>query len=309
MALDKLPDPTVLAVPAFVLFVLAEMLYGWKTGKVKFEGRDTLTSLLMGLGNTSLWLGTLAFSMFYVWDNYRLFDLGTNLWVFAFAFVVDDYKYYWLHRFGHRIRWMWAAHVIHHSSQHYNLSTALRQTWTGRWTPGFLLAIPLVILGIHPEIILFVGGLNLIYQFWIHTEAIDKMPKWFEAIMNTPSHHRVHHGKNPRYLDANYAGVFILWDKIHGSFVPEIESEPVEYGLVQDLGTFNPLRVAFHEWIGIIQDMWSAKGLKNKLMFLVGPPGWTPDGSRKTSEMIKAEWADAHEASYDQNPPMKDPAE
>ncbi|NVJ71211.1 MAG: sterol desaturase family protein [Alphaproteobacteria bacterium] len=292
MPLD-LPKPTEFAVPAFIFFVLLEMVYGWKTGRAKFEGKDSFVSLLMGVGSTvsGAITASIAFVVSYwVWENFAIFDLGHAPWVFALAFVLDDLAYYWIHRVGHRSRWMWAAHVIHHSSQHYNLTTALRQTWTGQFTPAFLFKWPILILGVEPAILFFCVGLNLIYQFWIHTEAIDRMPRWFEAVMNTPSHHRVHHANNPKYLDSNYAGVFIIWDKIFGTYVPEEKEEPCRYGLVRDLGTFNPLRVAFHEWWGIITDMWHAKGVRNKIMFLLAPPGWTPDGSRKTSDMIKAEW-------------------
>ncbi|TNE62045.1 MAG: sterol desaturase family protein [Alphaproteobacteria bacterium] len=292
MLLD-LPKPTELAVPAFVLLCFAEMFYGWKSGRARYEGKDTFTSLVMGLGSTIS--GALTASLFlvasyWVWDNFRLFNLGAAPWVFVLAFVLDDLAYYWIHRFGHRMRWMWAAHVIHHSSQHYNLSTALRQTWTGQFTPGFFFKLPLFIMGIEPAIVVFVAGINLIYQFWIHTEAIGRMPRWFEAVMNTPSHHRVHHATNPKYLDANYAGVFIIWDKLFGTYVPEDDAEPCRYGLVRDLGTFNPLRVAFHEWVGIFRDVWGARTWRDRALFLLAPPGWTPDGSRKTSDMIKAEW-------------------
>jgi len=292
MPLD-LPKPTEYAVPAFVLFVLLEMIYGWRTGRAKFEGKDAFTSLLMGLGSTVSGTATAALlftASYWIWENFRLFDWGAAWWVFAVAFMLDDFAYYWIHRFGHRMRWMWAAHVIHHSSQHYNLTTALRQTWTGQLTPGFLFKCPIFLLGIEPAIVFFCAGLNLIYQFWIHTEAIDRMPRWFEAIFNTPSHHRVHHANNPKYLDANYAGVFIIWDKMFGSFIPEDRQEPCRYGLVRDLGTFNPLRVAFHEWWGIIKDIASARSLRDAALFLLAPPGWTPDGSRKTSDMIRAEW-------------------
>jgi len=294
MPLD-LPKPTDFAVPAFVFLVLVEMIYGWKTGRAKFEGKDAFTSLLMGLGSTVSGAITVSITFvvsYWVWENFRIFDMGSSWPVFVLALVLDDLAYYWIHRFGHRMRWMWAAHVIHHSSQHYNLTTALRQTWTGQLTPAFLIKWPIFILGIEPAIVFFCAGLNLIYQFWFHTEAIDKMPRWFEFIFNTPSHHRVHHANNPKYLDSNYAGIFIVWDRLFGTFVPEDKNEPCRYGLVRDLGTFNPLRVAFHEWWGILVDMWHAKGFRNKLMFLVAPPGWTPDGSRKTSDMIKAEWRD-----------------
>jgi len=292
MPLD-LPEPTKWAVPLFIILVIAEMIYGWKSGRIKYEGKDTFASMLMGLGSTVAGALTLTISVslaYWVYANFRLFDLGSSLAVFILAFILDDLAYYWVHRMGHRMRWMWAAHVIHHSSQHYNLSTALRQTWTGQLTPGVFFRWPLFIIGIDPSIVFFCAGLNLVYQFWIHTEAIDKMPHWFENVMNTPSHHRVHHANNPRYLDANYAGVFIIWDKIFGSFIPETDEEPCNYGLVTDLGTFNPLRIAFHEWFGIIKDIWAAPSWKARALFLLAPPGWTPDGSRMTSDMIRKAW-------------------
>ena len=288
-----LPKPTELAVPAFVLLVLIEIFYGWKKHKATYEAKDTFTSLIMGLGSTVAGALTAAFSIglaYWVWENFRIFDMGTALWVFVLAFILDDLAYYWIHRTGHRMRWMWAAHVIHHSSQHYNLSTALRQTWTGAFTPGILFRMPIFLLGIEPAIVLFSAGINLVYQFWIHTEAIDKMPRWFEYLFNTPSHHRVHHANNPRYLDANYAGVFMVWDRIFGSFIPEEKEEACRYGLVTDLGTFNPLRVATHEWVGIFKDIWNAKSWKDRALFLLAPPGWTPDGSRMTSDMIREAW-------------------
>jgi len=288
-----LPKPTEWAVPLFIILILAELFYGWKKGRIRYEGKDTFTSMFMGLGSTITGAITATFiiiTSYWVWENFRIFDFGYSWPVFVLAFFLDDFAYYWIHRFGHRMRWMWAAHVVHHSSQHYNLSTALRQTWTGQLTPGIFFRWPIFILGIDPAIVFFCAGLNLIYQFWIHTEAIDTCPKWFESIMNTPSHHRVHHANNPRYLDANYAGVFIIWDKIFGTFIPETKQDPCNYGLVTDLDTFNPLRVAFHEWVGITRDINSAKNWRHKFLYIFAPPGWTPDGSRMTSDMIRAAW-------------------
>ena len=290
---DNLPNPTELAVPIFIILILLELFYGWRSGKAKFEHKDTLVSLIMGTGSTISGALTATFAItlaYWVYNNLAVFHLGYAWWVFVLAFILDDLAYYWIHRMGHRMRWMWAAHVIHHSSQHYNLSTALRQTWTGQFTPGILFKLPIFALGIDPTIVFFCAGLNLIYQFWIHTEAIDKLPGWFEYIFNTPSHHRVHHANNAQYLDANYAGVFMVWDRMFGSFIPEDRSEPCRYGLVSDLGTFNPLRVAFHEWVGIFKDILNAKNWKSRFLFLLAPPGWTPDGSRMTSDMIKEQW-------------------
>ncbi|VAW04809.1 Fatty acid hydroxylase family (carotene hydroxylase/sterol desaturase) [hydrothermal vent metagenome] len=285
------PEVTQIAVPFFIAAIVIELL--WiviKRRGGRYETRDALTSLIMGAGNVAagIVLGFIAWGFFMALWRITPLDLGTSVGVVALCFVLDDLRYYWVHRFGHHIRWVWASHVNHHSSQHYNLTTALRQTWTGTFTLMMIVRAPLVLLGFHPAMVLFVGGLNLIYQFWIHTEAIDKMPKWFEAVMNTPSHHRVHHGRNPRYLDANYAGVFIIWDKMFGTFVPELEEDKVDYGLVHNLGTFNPLRVAFHEWLGIFRDVVQpGLSLRQRLMYALAPPGWSHDGSRDTSAAIK----------------------
>jgi sterol desaturase/sphingolipid hydroxylase (fatty acid hydroxylase superfamily) len=288
----KLPNPVDYAVPAFVLLVLAEMVVAWAKDRRRYEPRDTLTSLALGTGSTVA--GVLTGGFVYalaVWlSHYRLFEISYAWYWFVICFVIDDFAYYLFHRAAHRVRWFWASHVIHHSSQHYNLSTALRQTWTGFISIGFLFRLPLFLIGFPPEMVIFVGGLNLIYQFWIHTEVIHLMPRWFEAVMNTPSHHRVHHATNPRYLDRNYAGVFIVWDKWLGSFEPERDDDAPRYGIVKNLGSFNLIWAAFHEWVGIAKDVWAAPGLRAKLGYMVMPPGWSHDGSRDTSEKIKELW-------------------
>jgi sterol desaturase/sphingolipid hydroxylase (fatty acid hydroxylase superfamily) len=288
-----LPDPTKFATPVFILLIVGEMLVVRFARRGRYETLDTATSLLMGFG--SVVAGTLGAVIFAALARtiapWKLADLGYSLPVFIAAFVLNDFRYYWWHRASHRIRWLWADHVQHHSSQHYNLSTALRQPVTGTLTPGLLFFVPLIVVGFPLPVLAFVGGLNLVYQFWIHTEAIDRFPDWFEAVMNTPSHHRVHHATNARYLDANYAGVFIIWDRMFGTFVPETDADPPRYGIVKNLGTFNPLKVALHEWVGIAGDFARARSVRDGLLYLVAPPGWSPDGSRQTTETIKAEWA------------------
>ena len=287
-----LPDVTQLAVPIFIAAILGEFLWIAIKGRGgRYETRDAVTSLIMGAGSVAsgILLGFIAWGFFMLLWRLTPLDLGTSVWVIGLCFILDDLRYYWVHRFGHRIRWVWASHVNHHSSQHYNLTTALRQTWTGTFTFMMIVRAPLVLLGFHPALVLFVGGLNLVYQFWIHTEAIKKMPRWFEAVMNTPSHHRAHHGRNPRYLDCNYAGVFIIWDKMFGTFVPEQDDDPVDYGLVFNIATFNPLRVAFHEWVAIYKDVTQpGLTLKQRLAYAFAPPGYSHDGSRDSSETIKA---------------------
>ena len=289
-----LPDPVQYAVPGFIILVLAEMLVAWARDKQRYEPKDTLTSLSLGLGSTVA--GALVGGMAYaiaVWvAQFAVFQIGYAWYWFVICFVIDDLAYYAFHRSAHRVRWFWASHVIHHSSQHYNLSTALRQTWTGFFSLGFLFRLPLFLIGFPPEMVFFVAGINLIYQFWIHTEIVDRMPRWFEAVMNTPSHHRVHHATNPRYLDSNYAGVFIIWDKMFGSYVAEREDDRPRYGIVKQLGSFNLLWAAFHEWIGIAKDVWAAPGLRAKIGYMAMPPGWSHDGSRETSESIKQHWQD-----------------
>lgn len=258
-----------------------------------YEAKDAFASIAMGLGN--VFLGFLSKALvllvfFWLYNNYRLFEIPVVWWSFVLLFFADDISYYWFHRISHECRLFWASHVIHHSSQHYNLSTALRQTWSGGfYTFIFWLWLPL--LGFHPAMILLQMSISLLYQFWIHTEAIDKMPKWFEAIFNTPSHHRVHHGNNPIYLDRNHAGILIIWDKLFGTFQPELETEKVTYGLVKNIKTFNPIKIAFLEWIYMFRDALSGrKSLKNRLLYLIKPPGWKHDGTGKISDDLREEW-------------------
>ncbi|MBX9645081.1 MAG: sterol desaturase family protein [Novosphingobium sp.] len=288
-----MPDfnPVDYAVPGFIVLVLIEMIWARRKAPEKYEPRDTLISLGMGVGSTvaGLLTGSLVAALYLAVYPFRLLDIGWQWWAWIICFVLDDMAYYWFHRFAHRVRWMWASHVNHHSSQHYNLSTALRQTWTGTIALGFLFRMPLLLIGFHPAMIAFCAGLNLIYQFWFHTEAIGKCPRWFEAVMNTPSHHRVHHATNPLYLDKNYAGVFIVWDKLFGTFQPELGSERIHYGIVKQLGSFNLLWVAFHEWIGIAKDVWNAPW-GSKFGYVWRPPGWSHDGSRDTSDAIRERW-------------------
>lgn len=301
--MPNLPDPIYLAIPAFVILIIAEMIYARATGRAKYEPHDTAASLAMGLGNTvsAVVLGGVAVFWFSLIEPYGLLDIGWAWWAFVLAFVLDDFVYYWSHRFAHTVRWWWADHVIHHSSQHYNLSTALRQPWLSPLTLKFIFfGSWLVLLGFPPAMIAFVAALNLIYQFWIHTETIGKMWAPVEWVMNTPSHHRVHHATNPRYLDRNYAGVFIIWDRMFGTFEPEREDEPCRYGIVRNLGTYNPIKICLHEWVGIIKDVRGAKSLGEALGYWLGPPGWSPDGSRDSSKILKARWKAQREAERDE---------
>ncbi len=292
----EIPDIITYAVPGFVLLIIIEMIVVRATKKGRYQAADAASSLAMGFGNlvAKILVGGIAvFSYFWV-SQYRLFDLGWTWPVLVACFFAEDLAYYWFHRIAHERRWFWASHVIHHSSQHYNLTTALRQTWTGVIGLSFIFWLPLIYIGFPPAMVFMFSAISLVYQFWIHTETIGRMGP-FEWVMNTPSHHRVHHAINARYLDANYAGVLIIWDRIFGSFVPEDDKEKPRYGIVSQLGTFNPFRIAFHEWAGIFRDVRHAKNLREVLGYMFGPPGWSPDGSRKTSASIKREWAEAQQ--------------
>ena len=281
-----------LSIPFFVVSMLVEAWAGRHGRRVLYTRRDTQASLTMGVGNVLInaAIGGMVLWSFDAVHRVALFDFGFGWTAFVACFLAEDLAYYWFHRVSHERRWFWASHVVHHSSQRYNLSTALRQTWTGKATLGFVFWLPLVWLGFEPSMVLFFMATSLLYQFWIHTEAIDRLPAPLEAVLNTPSHHRVHHGANPRYLDANYAGVLIVWDRLFGTFTPEVDAEPVRYGLVKNIRTYNPLRIAFHEWIAIAQDVRHARSWHDRWMYLFGPPGWSPDGSRQTSAMIQARW-------------------
>ena len=296
--MENLPSPTTLAAPLFVAAVAWEW-WAVKTGRAggAYETKDAITSMAMGLGNVvvNTATGLISLWMLMLFWPYRVYELPVTWWSFILVFIAYDFLYYWKHRWAHRIRWFWAEHVTHHSSQHYNLTTALRQPWFGPFTGLIVAGAPLIVLGVHPAFLFFVGGLNLIYQFWIHTEAIDRMPRWFEAVFNTPSHHRVHHATNPRYLDANYAGVLIIWDRMFGTFVPELEEEKPNYGIVKQLGSFNPLWVAFHEVVALLKDCVS-DGIRphHWVMRFTQPPGWSPDGNHKRSEDIKRDYITAN---------------
>jgi len=287
------PDIILYAIPFFIVSMLIEFYVTTKKHINSYEKKDAFSSIAMGLGNVILGYFSKAlvlFSFFYIYENFRLLTIPVVWWSFILIFFVDDLAYYWFHRISHECRLFWASHVVHHSSQHYNLSTALRQTWSGGFY-SFVFWLWLPLIGFHPGMILLQMSISLLYQFWIHTEAINKMPKWFEAVMNTPSHHRVHHGRNPLYLDRNHAGIMIIWDKLFGTFQPELKEEKVVYGLVRNIDTYNPIKIAFIEWIYMLKDIFTGKkDIISRIKYLIKPPGWRHDGSGKISENLRKEW-------------------
>ncbi len=291
MQIPEFPNLIHYAIPVFIATVIIEVILTVKVKMQEYEYKDAATSIAMGLGNVTIGLisKTLVLGVFYlVYNAFHLFDIPFVWWAWVLVLFVEDFVYYWYHRLSHENRFFWASHIVHHSSQKYNLSTALRQTWTGSFT-SFIFWIPLVLVGFHPVMILVQMSISLLYQYWIHTELIDKLPKWFEYIFNTPSHHRVHHATNPQYLDRNHAGIFIIWDRLFGTF--ELEVEKPIYGLTTNINTFNPIKVAFLEWFGLFKDVFSSKtSLLNKLNYFLKPPGWKHDGTGTLSSDMRKEW-------------------
>jgi sterol desaturase/sphingolipid hydroxylase (fatty acid hydroxylase superfamily) len=294
-------DLTILAVPVFLATMAAECLLLRRRSTVGpdvqvpadvsnvqrpigYSAKDTAASLAMGLG--MLVVGGVAHRVLapatrWLYDR-RVVSLGgvpdpatgRVSWPRELAAILAwDFLYYWQHRLGHERRVLWAAHVNHHSSRRYNLSTALRQSWTGE--VGHWVYAPLFVLGFSPAQVARAGQLNLLYQFWVHTELVDRLPGWAERVLNTASHHRVHHGSVAPYLDRNYGGILIVWDRLFGTFEPE--SVRVRYGLTTDIETVNPVRIAFHEWAALLRDLRRARSWREAIRYAVRPPGWSPE--------------------------------
>jgi len=295
--MPEFPPIILYAIPFFAIAIILELYVTTKQHIKTYTTKDAFSSIAMGLGNVFIGFLSKAIvfgALYYVYEHFRFFTIHVTWWSFVLLFFADDVSYYWFHRISHKNRLFWASHVVHHSSQHYNLSTALRQTWSGGFY-SFIFWLWLPLLGFHPGMIMFQMGISLLYQFWIHTETIDKMPKWLEAFFNTPSHHRVHHGNNPIYLDRNHAGILIIWDKIFGTFQPELKEEKVTYGLVNNINTYNPIVIAFKEWIALFKDAFTGrKTLLNRVNYLYKPPGWKHDGTGKLSEDLREDWLKNH---------------
>lgn len=278
--LTHLRDPVLLATPVFLLFVAVEVLavhvLGHDDNVLGYSAKDTRTS--MSMGTVALVVnGFYRLVMLFVFAAlYELTPLKLDprdWWTWVLMLLGQELVFYAYHRASHRVRLLWAGHQVHHSSEHYNFSTALRQ----KWTPYFQLPFwsVLALAGIPPWMILTGLSIDLVYQFFVHTEKIGKLPRWFEFVFNTPSHHRVHHGSDAEYLDANYGGIFIIWDRIFRSFVPETHRPT--YGLTTNITTYNLLKVGFHEYGSILRDVRDTEKWRHKAGYVVGPPGWRPE--------------------------------
>ncbi|MDS0862312.1 sterol desaturase family protein [Burkholderia pseudomultivorans] len=282
--MQNLPNIMVAALPAFAVLIVVEIALATVLGRPLYRTRDTLANIALAAGAfvVSILTGGLVLTVLSWIYAHRIVTIPTNVWwAWVLCFFADDFSYYWFHRLSHEVRWFWASHSVHHSSEQYNFSVSLRQTWTGTITGSFLFWAWMPLVGFHPKMILFMQSVSLIYQFWIHTEAIDRMPRWFEAVLNTPSQHRVHHGSDFDYLDTNYAGTTMIWDRLFRSYAPERFTP--HYGLTSSIGTDNPLRIAFYEWTHLARDVAKAGNLRTALNYLIQPPGWSPDGSSLTT--------------------------
>ena len=281
-------------VQLFVAAMIAEAIWSRVRGQGLYHLPDSGSSLVMLAASATFeivpkiaLIGVMI--LFYEISPLRGV-VGHQPWAWVLLFFLDDLTYYWFHRLNHEVRFFWAGHVNHHSSEYLNYGTALRQGVGERvYKLVFWLWLPLV--GFDPGMVLLMIGLNLSYQFWTHTEAVRRLPAWYEAVFNTPSHHRVHHGSNTRYLDRNHAGVLIVWDKLFGTFSPEAEEEPVVYGLTENLGTFNPIWVLVHGYAELWRDMRRAPSWRDRWRYLVRAPGWSHDGPDKRAKTLRAQLA------------------
>ena len=278
---EAMRDPVIYAIPVFVLFIALELLSlrlldeDEAATYAGYEARDSRTSLLMGAGSVLVngaarVVALLGYAALFAISPLRLDPHRWYTWVFVM--LAMDLIWYAYHRASHRVRIMWAAHQAHHNSQKFNYSTALRQKWNP-WGE-LLFWVPLPLLGVTPWVIFTAWSFNLLYQFWVHTERIGRLWAPIEFVMNTPSHHRVHHSSEPQYLDRNYGGIFILWDRMFGTFGAETH-RPV-YGLTKNIDSYNPFRLQYHEYGAIIRDVRAASSWRDRLGYLFRPPGWAP---------------------------------
>ncbi|MFT5210814.1 MAG: sterol desaturase/sphingolipid hydroxylase (fatty acid hydroxylase superfamily) [Flavobacterium sp.] len=287
LAEDKL---SMFALPIFAIAILLESFYSYQKKYTLYQAKDTFASLAMLIFSAlvEFFPKIIAFIIFiHIHELSPLRDLiQRQWWAWLILFFFDDFIYYCFHRANHEVRIFWAGHVPHHSSEYLNFGTALRQG-VGERIHKFIFWLPLPLLGFDPLMIFTMISINLTYQFWVHTKVISKLPQFIELIFNTPSHHRVHHASNIRYLDCNHGGVLIIWDRIFGTFSKELKSEPVVYGLTTNIDTFNPIKIALGEYASLWRDMGQTRSLKGKISYLLLAPGWHHDGPDKRAKVLR----------------------
>lgn len=286
--------------PIFLAALVIEFLIDRRAQLDLFEKQDTKASLWMTVFVVFVDLlpkfaALVAF--FYLHSISPLADIvQRQWWAWVLLFFLDDFIYYVMHRSNHEVRLLWAGHVSHHSAIKMNFATALRQGVMER-VHKYFFWLPLPLLGFDPLMIFTMMSINLFYQFWLHTELVKRLPDWFEWVFNTPSHHRVHHASNIRYLDCNHAGVLIIWDRLFGSFSQEQEGEPPMYGLTKNITSYNPIHVATHEYSSILSDMKRADTLRDKLGYLFKAPGWSHDGEDRRARVLRSKVLEGAAAS------------
>lgn len=267
-------NPIVLSIPIFFLLIGIELLYSWYKNKDLYRLGDAYANIGCGIFEQTTGLFVKVFSIglyVLVYQHFKIWEIPINGWTIFLLFLGVDFTYYWAHRMSHEINLFWVGHVVHHQSEDYNLSVALRQGALQKiFTAPF--ALPLAIIGFSPEWFLYISAFNTLYQFWIHTEAIGKLG-WLEYIFNTPSHHRVHHGRDPKYIDKNHAGSLIIWDRMFGTF--QVEEEHPHYGITKPTGTYNPVLAHWVPIADLAKDVQKVRGI-NKLKLLFNKPGWYP---------------------------------
>ena len=278
-------DPTVFAIPVFIALIVVEVFINAKKNLDLYRFNDSAANITMGLGSVVIGLLTKTFAFFvFLWIyQFRLFEIPNTWWMWGLLLLADDVTFYWYHRSAHEIRFFWAAHVQHHSSEHMNFSVALRQSW-GEPFIKFLFYMWLPFIGFNPVYILIMQSISLVYQFFPHTKLVGKLGP-IEWIFNTPSHHRVHHATQVQYLDKNHAGILIIWDRMFGTF--QKEKEVPIYGITENINSFSPLKIASHEYVNLWQDIRRAKKFSDKIDYLIKPPGWSHDGVNRTSKELQ----------------------
>lgn len=280
-----------IAMPIFLLLVLAEKFYGIYRGNDTVRNMDMISSLSSGLTNvTKDVLGLSIVLLSYEWmvQHWALIQIRSAFWMYFVAFIALDFMGYWVHRIQHRINFFWNAHLVHHSSEEFNLACALRQSISSIVRIFTIFLLPAALLGVPAKVIAVVAPLHLFAQFWYHTRHIGKMG-WLEHIIVTPSHHRVHHAINPEYMDKNFSQIFIIWDKLFGTFQEELEQVPAVYGITRPVATWNPIKINFmHVWL-LIKDAWRTQRWKDKLRIWFMPTGWRPDDVSKQYPVYKIE--------------------
>jgi sterol desaturase/sphingolipid hydroxylase (fatty acid hydroxylase superfamily) len=264
------------AVPFFFLLIFIELLLEKNKGTDYYRVNDSINSLTVGVLSRMTGIVKQLFPLtiyVVVYEQLALFQMESSWWMWVTAFLLYDFCYYWNHRLGHEMNILWAAHVVHHSSEEYNLTTALRQSGSSFFS--WIFYLPMAILGFEPLVLITVGSLNLIYQFWVHTRHIPKLG-WYEWVCVTPSNHRVHHAQNQIYIDRNYGGVFILWDRLFGSFQEELDADKPIYGIRKALKSWDPLWANVHVYAQLGQDCWHAERWQDKLLIWFKRTGWRP---------------------------------